>query len=348
MFIKLTFVVESLYTVQPGMTFDSLGKDQKTTVILRPPNQKESESGYHYHTICEACTEVTPYRKALQTFEALWEGRVPPDADLSILPDSTREVLSTGLLENDGVTYELPLRCLNSTVRKFLDEIYNELMELQRRVIATASWRSSEVFPPYLLRQGRMLYSMDGERWLMTPVDISTYGERPAFLPLDLHMEIDRMLRASEFEPLGHELFREAWTQLNSTPRSALAIGISALEAGLKELISELVPDAEWLVKNLPSPPVTQILREYLPSLPIKAQINVKTLAPPDQLINIVKNGVTLRNSLVHGNLQGVEVASVKKLLQAVQDLLWLFDFYRGREWAIEYISQDTRTALGL
>lgn len=78
MFVKLRLVVEKLYTTSAGMRFDGLGKDQKTTITLRSPRQEDGVQGLSYHTVCEARTEVEPYPNAAPTFEALWEGRIPP------------------------------------------------------------------------------------------------------------------------------------------------------------------------------------------------------------------------------------------------------------------------------
>lgn len=143
-------------------------------------------------------------------------------------------------------------------------------------------------------------------------------------------------------------MFREAWTQVDLNPRSALAIGISALEAGLKELISDLVPGAEWLARNAPTPPVVNILREYLPLLPARAKISGQVLSPPEAVIKAIVSGVQRRNRLVHGALPEVELGEVKKLLTAVRDVLWLCDYYRGLEWALDHLSPETRAALGV
>ena len=342
MYIKLRMIVERLFAGAP-MRFDGLGKDQKMVVTLRPPDEEEREQGFFYHTVCEAYAEVEPPRKAVPTFEALWDSRIPPGVDLSGVPESIRAGWKPGYFEK----HEIPLASLHQSAQDFLNQTHKELVDAIRRVVATACWRRALLCPPYLFRHGRMLWSMDGEGWRTTPVNFVVSDERPTFLTAESYGEVEELLRRGCNEPLGHELFREAWTQIELNPRSALAIGISALETGLKELISELVPDAEWLAKNAPTPPVVNMLREYVPLLPAKAQINGQVLSPPEAVIKAITNGVHRRNRMVHGNLREAEPQEVKKLLLAVRDVLWLCDYYRGLGWALDNLSPEMRAALG-
>ena len=42
-----------------------------------------------------------------------------------------------------------------------------------------------------------------------------------------------RKVEAGAEEPLGRQLFREAWSQVGTNPRSGLVIGVTAAEVGL-------------------------------------------------------------------------------------------------------------------
>jgi hypothetical protein len=55
-------------------------------------------------------------------------------------------------------------------------------------------------------------------------------------------------------EPLAHELLREAKAALGGSPRGALLMAATALETGVKTHLSRLVPDASWLLSEMPSP----------------------------------------------------------------------------------------------
>lgn len=181
----------------------------------------------------------------------------------------------------------------------------------------------------------------------MAPANFAVWDERPAFLHDAWRDGIDALLHQKLREPLGQELFREAWEQKYINPRSSLAIGISALEAGIKELVADLIPHAAWLARNAPTPPVYDILNDYLPKLPVKETVNGQVSVPPE-LLETVRKWVGRRNRMVHGNPENVEPKDLKELLLVVRDILWLLDYYRGSKWTIDYLRPQTRAALGI
>jgi hypothetical protein len=158
--------------------------------------------------------------------------------------------------------------------------------------------------------------------------------------------EIARLLQDSNEQPLGHELFREAWQNRRTNPRSSLLLGIAAAEVGLKECIAVLVPGAEWLVQNAPTPPVVNMLTDYLPSLTAKYDFAGKVLPPPKLILDELKKGVKLRNDVTHKGAEPPKPESLENILLAVQDLLWLLDYYCGFVWALEHTRQEIRESL--
>ena len=154
--------------------------------------------------------------------------------------------------------------------------------------------------------------------------------------------EIVRMVESGDQEPVAHQLFREAWELRSSNPRSALAIGIAAAEIGVKYLIASLIPNAQWLVMETPSPPVVKILREYLPMLPVRGRFKDKTLKPPPELITLIKKGIEYRNDLVHAGASLPDRKELESILHAVNDVLWVCELYAGAGWAGKYISANT------
>jgi hypothetical protein len=95
-------------------------------------------------------------------------------------------------------------------------------------------------------------------------------------------------------EPLGRQLFREAWSERETRPRSALVIGVAAAEVGFKKLVGTLVPQARWLMDEIQTPPLGTMLRKFLPTLP------VKFASPPSVLLKQLDEAVKRRNKLVH------------------------------------------------
>src|SRR5437870_12488708 len=123
-------------------------------------------------------------------------------------------------------------------------------------------------------------------------------------------------------------------------------MGIAAAETGVKHLISTLVPAAAWLVENTQSPPLVRMLKEYLPLLPTRVRINEKVLPPPKWLMDEIQKGVFLRNHIVHGHAIQLASDALREVLQAVHDLLYLFDLYAGHAWAVQHFSVRMQSSL--
>lgn len=123
--------------------------------------------------------------------------------------------------------------------------------------------------------------------------------------------EIMRKVEAGAEEPLARQLFREAWSQIGINPRSALVIGVSAAEVGLKKLIAALIPGTDWLMEEIPTPPVGKVLRKFLPTLQLRAKrVDGGPITPPNQLIEQIEKAVKHRNDVVHA---GETAASARR-----------------------------------
>jgi hypothetical protein len=148
---------------------------------------------------------------------------------------------------------------------------------------------------------------------------------------------VQQLLDANEDEPLAHVLWREAWDQRHSNPRCSLLLGMTALEVGSSSFISIRVPDAGWLLEEVPSPPTTRMLMEYLPKLP--AGDHAKVLVPSLETAKELKKGVELRNKLVHTGRSSFSNETLQTILLSVRDVLWLLDSTRGLAWAASFRS---------
>jgi hypothetical protein len=112
---------------------------------------------------------------------------------------------------------------------------------------------------------------------------------------------------------------------------------------GIKECVATLVPDAAWLVNEVASPPIIKMLTEYLERLPLRgARPTNKALIPSD-LIATLKVGVELRNRLSHRGAANLEYRRLQETLEAVRSVLWLLDYYRGYEWALDHVDEKIR-----
>jgi hypothetical protein len=191
-------------------------------------------------------------------------------------------------------------------------------------------------------------WSDDGHAWQAVPgafrlmIDTGIPHKR---LSADICSSITDLVRAGNREPLGHELFQEAWKQRNELPRSSLTIGMTAAEVGFKMFVADLVPNVGWLAMHAPTPPLIQMLTEYLPRLPIRQHIKDFTPLIPRAIIDLLKKGVKLRNETIHAG-NPVPRDTLKEILLAVRDLLYLLDLYAGYSWALEAVSHESMTVI--
>jgi len=158
--------------------------------------------------------------------------------------------------------------------------------------------------------------------------------------------EVRTLVDRGVAEPIGHELFREAWPQRGANPRSALIMGVAAAESGFKECVADLVPDARWIVEHAPSPPLVEMLRDYLPTLPVRSQLLGGTVAVPDAALRELRNMVGVRNRLSHSGTGIPRRDTLESWLLTVRDVLWLLDYYRGFTWALDHVRPETLTLL--
>jgi hypothetical protein len=154
--------------------------------------------------------------------------------------------------------------------------------------------------------------------------------------PAERMLEVQRLLDGGLEMPVGHELLAEAEEHAFSSVRSSLVLSLAALEVGFKGLVSKVVPDAAWLVGEMPSPPLEKMLRDYLPLLPKVLEVNggrgnVLTTTVMDE----VRKAVRLRNALVHTGSAKIEGRWLDSWLRLCGDLVYLFDFYQGHPWAL-------------
>jgi hypothetical protein len=228
-----------------------------------------------------------------------------------------------------------------------LDDILNDLRSLLKSTIDVFRWRHGLADGPTNVAQDVEAFcSVDGNGWLKVSLVRGVHIQVGMAFKQSLRdvapEEIVRLVESGKQEPVAHQLFREAWELRRSNPRSAVAIGIAAAEIGVKDLIATLVPNSHWLVKEMPSPSVVRILREYLPILPVRAHFKDKTLKPPAELITLINKGIKYRNDLVHAGADVPDWLELEHILRAVNDVLWICKLYAGEEWAGSYVSGET------
>jgi hypothetical protein len=156
-----------------------------------------------------------------------------------------------------------------------------------------------------------------------------------------------RLIEAGATRPVAHDLLAEASAVSASEPRSALVIAVAAVEVGFKSLVAQLVPDAAWLVEHVPSPPLAQMLRDYLPDLPVKGRLVFNGVEQtggthlPTQVLTTIRQAVEKRNGIAHRGVERIDPGWVADFVDLCSDLLYLFDCHAGHAWAVANLSKE-------
>ncbi len=242
-----------------------------------------------------------------------------------------------------------PLAELSGPLQVFGRQVYSDLVDVVVRVFEVVRWRYAVSGPVRPYHAHEMEWSEDGGTWHPVPKDITLrlVATPQGKLRDGAGAELEELLARGAHEPLGHLLLREARAAAAAdSPSSALVTALAALEVGAKHLIADLVPQAGWLAVQAPTPPIVTMLAEYLPTLPARLLANGKPITPPAGLLTTLRKAVTARNTVVHAGSRDLSREFVDRVLMAVSDMLWIFDFYAGHAWAIDHLTHETRTVL--
>ncbi len=229
----------------------------------------------------------------------------------------------------------------------FMAELEGRLGQIVRRFVGVLRWRFNtdgehNVVKAFLGAR----FSLDGVEWHAFPPQFQLDLEfRRDLLLKGLRAESESLgdlLGTGMYEPVYHEMIREAWALRRSNQRSCLLLAVAALETAVKQCGSALAKDSEWLLLNLPAPPVARILQKWIPELPALCKINGKVLPPPNRITKLLKDAVEARNALAHKGEIEVEPHLLRNILDAVQDTLWMLDYYQGHQWALGHVRTET------
>lgn len=300
--------------------------------------------------VCNVTVRTTVSTGRKQLLDDLAGGRMPkgskgPNPD-SRFPEEEAAEYASWVDDEGNLRGEAPPRkYLPETLDTLLEEKSLLTFRLAEDTLRMIRWRAGLDGGPRILDLHEYWeWSEDGEHWHRVwgggTLTISIEGRSPLRdrWRTFVEQQIDPIP-----EPLGHELYREAHVLLTETPRSALLTVVTAAEVGVKQCIATLTPDTEWLLENLPSPPVVSLVEHYLPKLkPISPYQGRQVCPPPKPLLDELKAAINLRNRLTHAGSELPSLESLKPKFHAVRDLLWLLDYYLGHEWAMEHLSAAT------
>lgn len=313
------------------------------TVAIR--YSREGELGFAAEdrsAICVATTVRHPNARVSAAFAELADNRLPKGSDIP-----SNHPAKVGPDRRIEGNWGVPISWLPEWLRQYIDDVTSCLHLASLRAVRIARWRLAlETSHRPIQSAHGPRWSYDGKAWYPLPTGLFSsmvFGSGLNLFPPDTIRHIGRLIEdANVSEPLGHELFREAWSQRHSNPRSALVVGIAAAEARVKEFIAFLEPGALWLVENSPSPPLPKILRIYIPELLSRHGIRSQPLPPPKRpTMQQIEKGIDLRNKVAHGVHRDIRVQIVEDVLLTIRDIQWMLDVFSGQSWARDNVRPE-------
>lgn len=314
-------------------------------LLFRRPTPEEHAAGHgQLATFCDATCTWNPSGKLQGMFADLGQRKMPSGWN--------REFAWQSQVEEDGRFKDRVLpraELFPQAFQDFARGVRAELGEACERAVSLMRWRYYATGPHNQVGAVDFSWSVDGTTWNRMPFDGNCHVEatQGVYPGGTTATTVAALMTQGRAEPVGHELFREAWFNRHSHPRSSLLIGIAAAEVAFKECVADLVPGAAWVVENAPTPPLVNMLTDYLPHLPARCAIGGKAVSPPKAITDTLKKGVLLRNKVTHTGADAPKYDTLEEVLQAVKDVLWLLDYYRGDEWALEHVRPEVRTLMG-
>ena len=337
MFIKQGYFVKDLYlqSRKSPITYTYGGAHSIKVQIKKPSKKNVPPIKKEGVGICCAWGSFKSSEKILQIFSSISNNKLPEE-----MRDND-DVLE--YLENTAKTVErIHLSHFPQPFKDFLRNVRAELHDIIKRTVDIFVWRCGIPADHDLLFNGGMSFSLDGKKWHMVPPGVQLHFSAFSIPspPKNVSSILKKLIKTIQYQPLGHQMLREAKFIRNSNPRISIVVAISALEVAAKECISKLNPESTWLVENLPSPEVRKLINEYIPKLLSKT--NRRNVLPlPDDLDKSIRRGVSARNKIVHLGHPAPSSESTDKMLSAVQDVIWLMDYCSGHDWAFEYMSRN-------
>lgn len=316
MYFRQTLVIDEPQIDAKGEVVLHAGIAQKIAVTLRPMDEND-RGNFDRKSVWLAITCVE---------------RDPKDAIKSELTTCTERANR---------------RNISEALTAYSSQISHDLNDAAVTAMRVLRWRLGLRGPHNPVRSSRgSQYSFDNAMWYPLPASYKVYCDsytRPDITAARIS-QIDVLLQEGADEPIAHTLMREAYQQGHKNPRSALLMAFSAIEVGVKSCIVTLQPQTQWLLENMPSPPLEKLLRDYLPALPVT--ISGKPISIPSEVLEVIKKGVQIRNKLAHAGTPKIDLYFLDDLLKTGRDLIWLFDVMTGQRWAVAYIEGPLREVL--
>lgn len=336
MLFKLCYTVNLLDIHSCELLEFNLDGSEAIRLVLRSPTDEERSKGHQsFNAVLDVLVEIEPTKKSLPVFTALIEGRRPPKGQKATSAEE--------MIIRKGPSYGL--EDYPNPFVSFVDMVRVKLSKAGYVFVGVLRWRYAQEGPPSPISSLGLLCSNDaGATWHPIPSRYSIVNVTPphtVFVIQETDVNEIRDL-IDTGEPVYHELMRKAKELQHSSPRSSVLIAVSAAEVAVKSIIVNKVPKIKWFVDNIQSPPVVKILIQYLPEL-FQDEKQFYKPKKEDRLIKTIEYAVNIRNEIVHKGEGPPSTEKVSEIIDAVQELLWICDYYSGYRWAELHINAMKR-----
>ena len=336
MLFKLCNTIDRFNIRSSDILSFTLDSPEAIRFYLRTPNEEERAKGYESkNALLDILGEFVPTKKALPVFDALFEGRYPPGDEKA---KSAEEMIIR-------VGYPIGLHQYPDPFISFVDKVYDRLSVANKTLVGLLRWRYAQEGPLSPISGGNFLCSNDnGNSWQSIPPrygmrDVTLYQSTFKIKEADVN-EIRELITTGQKEPIYHELLREAKELQYSSPRSSILIAMSAAEVAVKFTIAKKVPESTWLLDSIQSPSLVKILTDYFPVL-FPYKIKPYKTSKENSFIETIKDGVSIRNKIIHQGDAPPSIEKVKAIIKSVQELLWVCDYCSDYHWAITHTRHD-------
>ncbi len=336
--------IKFIPSTEPGLCF-----------VLKPSDPEDDACGLRKGLECKLYSTY-PATKEQSEFVVSYNNQrimLRVDDDIS-LPYKPKEEI---LINEDGQCKDgfFPRRYLcPSDIRQLIENVEAKLSTKTSQFLKLLRWRQG-VYAPGEIIEHRSLYWKVGEgNYLLAPLNggplhrIQSSGMYGIQWDDSDVIDLQELLLKNDIsEPLGHTLVREAAALVSESPRSAILIMSAALETAVKMHISSIAPDTEWLMEEIPSPPIFKILRDYIPLIHLRRGNELIFWVYVKPFIKKVQKLIELRNKVAHTGKIPEDSAPIHENLELVSDVLYLLDFLDGHNWAKSHVSHGFCKALG-
>jgi hypothetical protein len=323
--------------------------------VLKPADPDNDPCGNRVGLTCKVykaypATErqarfVDSYNKSKKIIEVSSEVSLPLERKGKVLIDEYGNF-------DDG--YQPRRNQCPSDIIKYIELAESDLSYEMTRFLKLLRWHQCFDAPEKIVLHQALYWKTGEGTYPLTPPNIDS-GKEVTFPSMsginwgERHQDdFQRLwLKKDLIEPLGHSLLREAAVLASESPRSSILIMTSALETAIKMHISHIAPDTAWIMREMPSPPIRKILRDYIPEIHFRHDNEITYWDKIKPLIKRVEKLTEQRNKVAHTGKIPDNALPIQESLTLVSDILYILDVLAGHEWAKTRVSYEMRKVLG-